>query len=161
MKASRDLSLCLRLCLDWKASPAPFSSWPCTFSARVAIHSLNKVQIHTHGCFSATTSLKQLFHDNVLWHWSVFHSSEDRITFTDELSSGLQSVVVTPGSVEELLSNVKPLLSENLVRQVGACFQFDICSEDGQYHTYYLDLSQGNGLNVAANMLWLWDNISI
>lgn len=75
------------------------------------------------------------------------------LCITDELSSGLQSVVVMPGPVEELLSNVKPLLSESLVQQVGACFQFDIYSEDGQYHTYYLDLSQGNGLNVAVNML--------
>lgn len=52
--------------------------------------------------------------------------------------------MVTPSSVEELLCSVKLLLSETLVRQVGACFQFEISSEDGQHHTYYVDLSQGN-----------------
>lgn len=60
--------------------------------------------------------------------------------------------MVTPGSVEELLCSVKLLLSETLVRQVGACFQFDISSEDGQHHRYYVDLSQGNGSYIAVNM---------
>lgn len=77
----------------------------------------------------------------------MFHSSEDRFALTDELSSDNQSETVTTGSVEELLSNVKPLLSESLVEEVGACFQFDICSENGQYHKYYLDLSQGKMQN--------------
>lgn len=72
-------------------------------------------------------------------------SSEDSITFTDELSSAAESVTATPGCVEELLSEVKLLLSESLVRQVGACFQFDISSEDGQQRSYYVDLSQGDG----------------
>lgn len=73
----------------------------------------------------------------------MFHSSEDRVALVDELSSDNKSVTVTPSSVEELLSSVKLLLSEKLVEQVGACFQFDVCSENGQYHQYYLDLSQG------------------
>lgn len=72
----------------------------------------------------------------------MFHSSEDSIVVIDELSSD-KSVKVTPGSVEELLSNVKPLLSETLVEQTAACFHFDIYSENGQQHQYYLDLSQG------------------
>ncbi|XP_023278191.1 stomatin-like protein 1 isoform X1 [Seriola lalandi dorsalis] len=74
---------------------------------------------------------------------------EDSITFTDELSSVAQA---TPGSVEELLDRVKLLLSETLVCQVGACFQFDISSGDGQHHSYYLDLSQGSGA-VGAGCL--------
>lgn len=61
----------------------------------------------------------------------------------DELSSENDSVKVTPGSVEELLSNVKLLLSAHLVEQTAACFQFDICSGNGQTRRYYLDLSQG------------------
>lgn len=73
----------------------------------------------------------------------MFHSSEDRVALIDELGSDYESVTVRPGSVEELLSNVKPLLSEKLVEQVGACFRFDICSENGLYHQCYLDLSQG------------------
>ncbi|XP_026167390.1 stomatin-like protein 1 [Mastacembelus armatus] len=70
---------------------------------------------------------------------------ENSITFTDELSSAPQAVITTPGSVEELLDGVKLLLSETLVHQVGACFQFDITSGDGQHHIYYVDLSQGSG----------------
>lgn len=53
--------------------------------------------------------------------------------------------MTSPGSVEELLDGVKVLLSETLVHQVKACFQFDISSEVG-HQSYYLDLSQGDGL---------------
>ncbi|XP_034391490.1 stomatin-like protein 1 [Cyclopterus lumpus] len=70
---------------------------------------------------------------------------DDSITFTDELSSGPQEVVATSGSVEELLGRVKLVLSETLVSQVGACFQLNISLEDGQHHSYYVDLSQGSG----------------
>lgn len=63
----------------------------------------------------------------------------------DELSSAPQTVVATAVSVEELLDGVKLLLSETLVRQVGACFQFNISSEDGRHQSYYVDLSQGDG----------------
>lgn len=70
---------------------------------------------------------------------------EDSVAFTDELSSAAESVTATPGCVEELLSKVKLLLSESLVRQVGACYQFDISSGDGQQRRYYVDLSQGSG----------------
>uniref|UniRef100_UPI0037E85A91 stomatin-like protein 1 isoform X2 n=1 Tax=Semicossyphus pulcher TaxID=241346 RepID=UPI0037E85A91 len=67
---------------------------------------------------------------------------EDSITFTDEQSSASQAVRVAQDSVGELFGWVKPLLSEALVHQVGACFQFDISSEDGQQRSYYVDLSQ-------------------
>ncbi|XP_070686637.1 stomatin-like protein 1 [Pempheris klunzingeri] len=77
---------------------------------------------------------------------------EDAITFTDELSSAPQAVVATLGSVEDLLSGIKLLLSETLVRQVGAYFQFDISSEDGQHHSYYVDLSQGSGAAGAGSL---------
>lgn len=65
--------------------------------------------------------------------------------------------MATPGSVEELLGGVKLLLSENLVRQVGACFQFELTSEDGQQHSYYVDLSQGDGSHIAVNMPQLYN----
>lgn len=70
---------------------------------------------------------------------------EDSVTYTDELSSAPQAVAATPGSVEALLGAVKLLLSETLVSQVGASFQFHISSEDGQHQSYYVDLSQGSG----------------
>ncbi|KAL7402732.1 hypothetical protein ABVT39_019131 [Epinephelus coioides] len=77
---------------------------------------------------------------------------EDSLTFTDEFSSAPQAVVATPGSAEELLGGVKLLLSETLVQQVGACFQFDISSGDGQHHSYYVDLSQGSGAAGAGSL---------
>lgn len=77
---------------------------------------------------------------------------EDSLTFTDEFSSVPQAVVATPGSVEGLLGGVKLLLSETLVQQVGACFQFDISSGDGQHHSYYVDLSQGSGAAGAGSL---------
>nr|XP_061825443.1 stomatin-like protein 1 [Nerophis lumbriciformis] len=62
---------------------------------------------------------------------------ESSVTFIDEQTPQT--------SVEELLHKVECVLSEALVNQVGACFQFDISSEDGQHHSYYVDLSQGCG----------------
>ncbi|XP_034541513.1 stomatin-like protein 1 [Notolabrus celidotus] len=77
---------------------------------------------------------------------------EDSIAFTDELCRPLEAAVVTSDSVEELLGGVRLLLSEALVQQVGACFQFDISSEDGQHRSYYVDLSQGSGAAGAGSM---------
>lgn len=57
--------------------------------------------------------------------------------------------MVTAGSVEELLSSIKLLMSENLVQQVGACYHFDISSEDGYHRRYYVDLSQGNTISCC------------
>lgn len=60
--------------------------------------------------------------------------------------------MVTPGSVEELIGGVKLLLSETLVNQVRANFQFNIHSEDGQNRSYYVDLSKGDGSYTVENM---------
>lgn len=76
---------------------------------------------------------------------------EDRITFTDEVSSVPHSITAPPGSVEQLLDGVKLMLSETLVNRVGACFQFHISSENGQQHSYYVDLSQGSGAAGAGS----------
>ncbi|KAM3608679.1 uncharacterized protein V6R79_002917 [Siganus canaliculatus] len=78
------------------------------------------------------------------------HQQDTSIMFTDELNSPPQAAVAMLGSVEELLGRVKLLLSESLVHQVGACFQFDISSEDGQSRSYYVDLSQGSGAAGAG-----------
>lgn len=80
------------------------------------------------------------------------HQQADSLTFADELSGASQAVATTPGSVEELLGGVKLLLSETLVHQVGACFQFDISSQNGQRHSYYVDLSQGSGAAGAGSL---------
>ncbi|XP_053175734.1 stomatin-like protein 1 [Scomber japonicus] len=84
------------------------------------------------------------------------HSSssqkEDSVIFADEFSSVPQAVVVTPGSVEELIGGVKLLLSETLVNQVRANFQFNIHSEDGQNRSYYVDLSKGSGAAGAGSL---------
>ncbi|XP_062246331.1 stomatin-like protein 1 isoform X1 [Platichthys flesus] len=77
---------------------------------------------------------------------------EDGITFTDELSNVPEAAVSTSSCVEELLSQVKPLLSESLVCRVGACFQFDISSGDGHHRTYFVDLSQGSGAVGAGSL---------
>ncbi|KAK2917813.1 stomatin-like protein 1 isoform X1 [Channa argus] len=77
---------------------------------------------------------------------------EDSVTLMDELSSVPQIVVNTPRSAEELFDRVKPLLSETLVHQVRACFQFDIRSEDGQHHSYYVDLRTGSGAAGAGSL---------
>lgn len=77
---------------------------------------------------------------------------DDSITFTDELSSAPEKVVATSGSVEELLGRVQLVLSETLVSQVGASFQFNISLEDGQHHSYYVDLSQGSGAAGAGSL---------
>ena len=73
----------------------------------------------------------------------MYFSSEDRITVTDELSSAPRGLG-PPVSAEELLASVKLLMSEKLVRQVGASYHFDINCEDGGNRRYYVDLSQGN-----------------
>lgn len=65
---------------------------------------------------------------------------EDSVTVTDEVSPA-----PSPCSTEELLSALKLLLSESLVSQVQACFQFYITSADGQQNNYYVDLRQGSG----------------
>ncbi|XP_029952444.1 stomatin-like protein 1 [Salarias fasciatus] len=78
---------------------------------------------------------------------------DDLLTFQDETSSASEAAITKPGSVEELLSRVKLLLSETLVHQVGASFQFHITSGDGQEHSYYMDLSQGSGAAGAGSLV--------
>lgn len=74
----------------------------------------------------------------------------DHVSWADELSAAPQAVS-GHGSGEQLLGAVKLLLSESLVCQVGACFQFHITSSGGQHSSYYLDLSQGSGSAGAGS----------
>ncbi|XP_029430988.1 stomatin-like protein 1 isoform X3 [Rhinatrema bivittatum] len=46
---------------------------------------------------------------------------------------------------DELILAVELFLSESLVRQVGACYQFNITRPGGQLKTYFLDLTAGKG----------------
>ncbi|MBN3270964.1 STML1 protein, partial [Polyodon spathula] len=72
------------------------------------------------------------------------HSKGDSVSMVNE------KVPATPLaearlSADELLSAVELLLSEKLVSQVGACFQFHIALRNGTYKTYFVDLSKGAG----------------
>ncbi|MBN3273365.1 STML1 protein, partial [Polyodon spathula] len=72
------------------------------------------------------------------------HSKGDSVSMLNE------KVPATPLaearlSADELLSAVELLLSEKLVSQVGACFQFHIALRDGTHKTYFVDLSKGAG----------------
>ncbi|XP_061630491.1 stomatin-like protein 1 isoform X2 [Phyllopteryx taeniolatus] len=83
------------------------------------------------------------------------HSSqpqqETSVGFINE-QSGIHPTVTTLSSVEELLHAVQLVLSETLVNQVGACFQFDVSSGEGQHRSYYVDLSQGRGAAGAGSL---------
>lgn len=61
----------------------------------------------------------------------------DTVLFTDEAPVNESSSMI-----EELLAAVRLVLSESLVRQVGACFQFHISTSTGQTRSYYVDLTQ-------------------
>nr|XP_061813222.1 stomatin-like protein 1 [Nerophis lumbriciformis] len=74
---------------------------------------------------------------------SLQPQQESTVTFVDE-KSGIHEMA-TINSIEELLHAIQLVLSETLVKHVGACFQFEISSGEGQQQTYYVDLSQGHG----------------
>ncbi|XP_010592042.1 stomatin-like protein 1 isoform X3 [Loxodonta africana] len=46
---------------------------------------------------------------------------------------------------EELLTALQPFLSEALVSQVGACYQFNVIMPSGTQNIYFLDLTTGRG----------------
>ncbi|KAK2103303.1 Stomatin-like protein 1 [Saguinus oedipus] len=46
---------------------------------------------------------------------------------------------------EGLLTALQPFLSEALVSQVGACYQFNVVLPSGTQSTYFLDLTTGRG----------------
>lgn len=69
---------------------------------------------------------------------------KDTVNFTDEMSMGAP-VTTGTSKAEELLAAVSLVLSEDLVRQVGACFQFHISTNSGQTSSYYVDLTLNSG----------------
>ncbi|XP_036391513.1 stomatin-like protein 1 [Megalops cyprinoides] len=71
-------------------------------------------------------------------------SSGDTVSFVDEQGPRAPTAE-RKMNVEELLRAVELFLSEQLVSQVGACFQFHISLHDGQIKSYYVDLSKGRG----------------
>lgn len=77
---------------------------------------------------------------------------EDKITFTDEHNRAIEPLTASSDPVEEVLSWLKPRLTEALVSRIGACFQFNISSKDGQPRSCYLDLSQGSGAVGLGSM---------
>ncbi|XP_066525271.1 stomatin-like protein 1 [Hoplias malabaricus] len=82
---------------------------------------------------------------------STLQPVKDTVSFTDELSMEAPVAVSSSSSssssssVEELLASVSLVLSESLVRQVGACFQFNISTTSGQISSYYVDLTHNKG----------------
>ncbi|XP_008049376.1 stomatin-like protein 1 isoform X2 [Carlito syrichta] len=50
-----------------------------------------------------------------------------------------------PPMAEGLLTALQPFLSEALVSQVGACYQFNVVMPSGSQSTYFLDLASGRG----------------
>ncbi|KAI4872184.1 hypothetical protein NFI96_031024 [Prochilodus magdalenae] len=68
----------------------------------------------------------------------------DKVSFTDELSMEASGATAS-SRMEELLAAVRLVLSESLVREVGACFQFHISTSSGQTSSYYVDLTHNSG----------------
>ncbi|MEQ2237167.1 hypothetical protein ILYODFUR_020402 [Ilyodon furcidens] len=98
-----------------------------------------------------TGSLQQLAM-HFLSHSGNSQPQQNCLTPPNEVSIEVDAAVAAPGSVEELLSGVQMNLSETLVQQVGACFQFEISTADGQQRQYYLDLSQGSGAAGSGSL---------
>ncbi|XP_076863645.1 stomatin-like protein 1 [Brachyhypopomus gauderio] len=77
--------------------------------------------------------------------------AKDTVSFTSELSMEVPAVEssyrVEESSrrVEDLLTAVRPVLSDSLVRKVGACFQFYISTSTGNSNSYYVDLTKDGG----------------
>ncbi|XP_067829636.1 stomatin-like protein 1 isoform X1 [Heptranchias perlo] len=54
----------------------------------------------------------------------------------------VESILINPDWV---LSKVKVLLSEELVKQIGACYLFNVSQRNGTHNLYYLDLTKDSG----------------
>ncbi|KAF7702129.1 stomatin-like protein 1 [Silurus meridionalis] len=78
--------------------------------------------------------------------------AKDAVLFTDEFSTEVP-VAEKSGVIEELLAAVRMVLSESLVREVGACFQFHISTNTGQTRSYYVDLTQNGGTCGAGKVM--------
>lgn len=75
---------------------------------------------------------------------AVAPPAKDTVLFTDELSTETP-VTESSNVIEELMAAVRLVMSESLVQQVGACFQFHISTSTGQTRSYYVDLTQNSG----------------
>ncbi|XP_060115914.1 stomatin-like protein 1 [Heteronotia binoei] len=79
------------------------------------------------------------------------HETVERIEVQRESgpSAPPERIVVQPiqkrFDPEEFLLTVEEYLSESLVNQVQACYQFNILLPNGEQNTYFLDLSTGHG----------------
>ncbi|XP_060770883.1 stomatin-like protein 1 isoform X2 [Neoarius graeffei] len=83
---------------------------------------------------------------------SAAGSPPTKVLFTDELSTEAP-VTESSSVIEELLAAVRLVLSEGLVRQVGACFQFHISTSTGQTRSYYVDLTRNSGTCGAGEVM--------
>ncbi|NXG73295.1 STML1 protein, partial [Baryphthengus martii] len=74
----------------------------------------------------------------------------DSMEMVSELEPPTAPLIAATGmqrkpSTDELLSAVEPVLSEALVRQVGASYEVNITLPSGARSTYFIDLSSGSG----------------
>ncbi|KAK1789882.1 hypothetical protein P4O66_015760, partial [Electrophorus voltai] len=80
---------------------------------------------------------------------AVPQPAKDTVRFTNELSMQAPAV---ESSVEDLLAAVRLVLSESLVKKVGACFQFYISTSTGKRDSYYVDLTKNSGTCGAGEV---------
>ncbi|XP_060709830.1 stomatin-like protein 1 isoform X1 [Hemiscyllium ocellatum] len=75
---------------------------------------------------------------------SRYSESEDSIRTPSIMteSEDLESDIISP---DWILSKVRAFLSEDLVKQIGACYLFSVNQKDGTQNLYFLDLSRDSG----------------
>ncbi|XP_045865775.1 stomatin-like protein 1 isoform X2 [Meles meles] len=73
----------------------------------------------------------------------------DTLEMVSEVEQPAPPVGAVPGPkqpvAEGLLTALQPFLSEALVSQVGACYQFNVILPSGAQNIYFLDLTTGHG----------------
>lgn len=73
----------------------------------------------------------------------------DTLEMVSEVEQPAPPVGAGPGPkqpvAEGLLTALQPFLSEALVSQVGACYQFNVVLPSGAQSVYFLDLTTGHG----------------
>ncbi|XP_062847758.1 stomatin-like protein 1 [Trichomycterus rosablanca] len=100
------------------------------------------------GLESLTGPIQQLAM-HFLQNAAASQSAKDTVNYTDEVSPEA-AVTESRRGLEELLEAVRGVLSESLVQQIGACFQFHISTSTDQTKSYYVDLTQNSGACSAG-----------
>uniref|UniRef100_A0A8D0GM56 Stomatin-like protein 1 n=1 Tax=Sphenodon punctatus TaxID=8508 RepID=A0A8D0GM56_SPHPU len=103
-------------------------------------HTIHQLAIHFFGTGRASASL------------SGTSGTADNVKTVSEIQQGGPLITTTTSSsnvkipsTEELLSTLETFLSESLVNQVRACYQFNILLPSRVQSMYFIDLSEGHG----------------